>query len=56
MLLDNGRYPNNSTMLIAAQGTEKGSKVILTKHEHPPAIIIPPHKDQDVSNSDLFYF
>ena len=55
MLLDNGRYPNNSTMLISAQGPEKGSKVILTKHEHPPAIIMP-NKEQDVSNSNVFYF
>ncbi|XP_072038274.1 adhesion G-protein coupled receptor V1-like [Amphiura filiformis] len=46
MLLDNGHYPNHSTVLMAS-GQEKGSKVILTKAEHPPAIILP-QKDHDL--------
>ena len=44
MLVGNGHHHNN----LMAQGQEKGSKVILTKAEHPPAIILP-HKDPDVS-------
>ncbi len=47
MLLDNGHYPNHSTVL-ASSGQEKGSKVILTKAEHPPAIILH-QKEHDVS-------